>query len=185
MKKWILLFTFFLTACSNTITLKESLFLLPIEQVPPITSESAPMLVLKTDLPDYLNQFGLVYRISETEVIQAQQNRWADKISDQISQHLINDLRAKQVVYWPVQLNSALELNNQTQLVVRFSKFNGEYTGTAELAGEWLLIDSQGKLIKREYFQINKPLKTEGYEQLVFSLSDGLEELASTIARQF
>ncbi|WP_413701761.1 membrane integrity-associated transporter subunit PqiC [Psychromonas sp. KJ10-10] len=185
MKKWLCIFTLFLTAYSSNIALKDSLFLLPVKQITPIASESAPILVLKTDLADYLNQVGLVYRVSETQVIQAQQNRWADKISDQISQHLINDLRTKQIVYWPVQLDSALALNNQTQLLVRFSKFNGEYTGTAELSGEWLLIDEQGKLINREYFQINKPLKTEGYEQLVFSLSEGLEELASTIARQF
>ena len=64
------------------------------------------------------------------------------------------------------------------------SKFNGVYTGDAELSGEWLLIDSQGNIIQSDNFEIIKPLKSEGYEQLVMALAEGLDELASLIAQQ-
>lgn len=184
MKIWLTLFTLFIVGCSNNQIQQDSLFLLPVNSTEVVASKSAPIVVVKTNLDEYLDQVGLVYRVSDTEVILAKHNRWAQKISTQINQQMILNLRAKQSAYWPVQLNAAMVLNNQPQLHLSLSRFNGVYTGNAELSGEWLLIDSQGKVIQSDNFEIIKPLKSEGYQQLVMALAEGLDELASQIAQQ-
>ena len=184
MKIWLTLFTLFIAGCSNNQIQQDSLFLLPVNSAAVVASKSAPIVVVKTNLDEYLDQVGLVYRVSDTEVILAKHNRWAQKISTQINQQMILNLRAKQSAYWPVQLNAAMVLNNQPQLHLSLSRFNGVYTGNAELSGEWLLIDSQGNITKSDDFHISKPLKSEGYEQLVMALAEGLDELASLIAQQ-
>ena len=184
MKIWLTLFTLLIAGCSNTPIQQDSLFLLPVNHSVAIASKSAPIVVIKTNLAEYLDQVGLVYRLSDTEVVLAKHNRWAQKISTQINQQMIINLRAKQSTYWPIQLNAAMILNDQPQLHLSLSKFNGVYTGDAELSGEWLLIDSQGNIIQSDNFEIIKPLKSEGYEQLVIALAEGLDELASLIAQQ-
>ena len=184
MKKWLILIFIFIAGCSSNQTQQGGLFLLPVDITPPVASKSAPALIVKTDLSEYLDQVGLVYKASETQVTLAKQNRWAEKISAQINQQMIIKLRAMQTTYWPVQFNSALKLNNQPQLHLHLTKFNGVYTGDAELGGEWQLIDSKGSLIKSEYFEIITPLKEAGYDQLVIALSEGLETLAIQIAAQ-
>lgn len=184
MKVWFMVFTLFIAGCSNNQTQQDSLFLLPASSTTAIASKSAPIVVVKTNLAEYLDQVGLVYRISDTEVVLAKQNRWAQKVSAQINQQMVLNLRAKQSTYWPIQLNSAMTLSNQPQLHIYLSKFNGVFTGNAELSGEWLLIDSQGKVIQSDNFEIIKPLKSEGYQQLVIALAEGLDELASQIAQQ-
>ncbi|MEL0628257.1 PqiC family protein [Psychromonas aquatilis] len=184
MKKWLILIIVFIAGCSSNPEQQSGLFLLPADITTPTASNTAPVLIVKTNLAEYLDQVGLVYRTSDTKVVVAKQNRWAEKISAQINQSMISKLRAKQTTYWPVQLNSALQLNNQPQLQIRLTKFNGVYTGDAEVSGEWQLIDAKGALIKSEYFTIEKPLKETGYDQLVLSLSEGLDDLSTQIATQ-
>jgi len=184
MKKYLIIFVIFIVGCSNNETQQGSLFLLPTNITTPIVSKNAPTLIVKTDLAEYLDQTALVYRTSVTEVILTKQNSWAHKISTQINQRMILNLRSQQSTYWPVQINSALKLNKQPQLQLRLTKFNGAFTGNAEISGEWLFIDAQGTLVKSEYFEITKPLKNEGYEQLVLSLAEGLDELSAQIAKQ-
>lgn len=184
MKRWLFLLVVLVTGCSSTEAVNNSLFLLPSIQSSPVAAKSAPVLVVKTELAEYLNQSGLVYRTSESEVVLAKQNLWAHQLSDQINQRLVNDLRAKQKLYWPVQLNSALQLSNQPQLHLRLLKFNGSYNGNAEISGEWLLISAEGKLLKNEYFQLDQALESEGYNGLVKALSQGLEHLTAQIAEK-
>lgn len=184
MKKWLVILMVFVAGCSSNTTPQDALFLLPTNVAAPIAPKNAPILIIKTDLAEYLEQVGIVYRVSDTEVVLAKQNRWADKISDQINHRLIDSLRAKQTSYWPIEANSAIKLSNQPQLQISLSKFNGVYTGDAELSGEWSLINAQGVLIKSEYFQIKKALKDDGYDQLVLSLAEGLDDLTTLIAKQ-
>jgi uncharacterized lipoprotein YmbA len=183
MKKWLIVLVIFIAGCSSQ-TQQGSLFLLPTKVAPLTASQDAPTLILTSNLAEYLDQAGLVYRTSETEVVLAKHNRWAHKISAQITHHMMMNLRAKQTAYWPEKPNSALKSKEQVQLQLNFTKFNGSFTGEAELSGEWRLINPQGILIKSEYFELKTPLKKEGYEELVLSLSDGLDQLATLIAKQ-
>lgn len=184
MKKWLLILSFVLAGCASEQAMQSRHYLLPDNPAKPAAPQTSPILVVKTDLSEYLNHTGLVYRISEAEVVQAKHHLWAQGIVQQLTRRVINDLRAKQSSYWPVELNSALELDGKQQLHVRLQKFNGVFTGVAEIAGEWLLINQDGQIARNEYFQIEVPLKQEGYYSLIASLSEGLGKLTDLIAAQ-
>lgn len=184
MKKWFIFLFIFFAGCSSEQTVQNRRYLLPEYPVKPIAQQTAPILVVKTELSEYLNNTGLVYRVSESEVIHAKRHQWAQGITQQLTQRVINDLRAKQRIYWPIELNSDLELDEQQQLHVYVQKFNGVYTGVAEVGGEWLLIDKKGHIVRNEYFFIEIPLKNDGYHSLISSLSEGLSQLTDQMATQ-
>jgi len=184
MKKWLLIFVIFIAGCSNNEVQQDSLFLLPETSATAIANNSLPLLVVSTELDSYLAQANLVYRVSDTKVILANHNSWAHQISKQIDQRMASNLRATQKHYWPIAGHSSMQLTNQTVLKIHLNKFNGAFTGEAELSGEWLLINPQGKLIKGGQFDINTPLEADGYEQLVTSLAKGLVELSNDISKQ-
>lgn len=182
MKNWLILLALLLVGCSNTPATQTNLYLLPDSLSPVAAKETSPLLLVKVDVADYLSQKGVVYRVSETELVQAKQNQWAEAVSNQINRKLIHNLRAGQTTYWPVGFNSALALDGQKQLHIQIRRFNGAYTGMAELAGEWLLIDAKGQIAASEPFQIQIPLEQEGYQALVSALAEGLEQLSEQLA---
>ncbi|MDN2664119.1 membrane integrity-associated transporter subunit PqiC [Psychromonas sp. 14N.309.X.WAT.B.A12] len=184
MKKWLLILVIFIAGCSSNVEQQNSLFLLPENTTAAIANNSLPMLLVSTNLDTYLDQASLVYRVSDTKIVLAKHNRWAHQISEQINQRMVTNLRTNQGTFWPIERNASIQLTNQPSLQIHFSKFNGVFTGDAELSGEWLLIDGQGNLIKSDNFQINMPLQESGYDQLVFALTQGLNQLSEMITKQ-
>ncbi|PFG45818.1 hypothetical protein ATG66_2901 [Vibrio sp. ES.051] len=177
-----------LTGCSSAPETKGALYLLPkAEAVTLSNSDIAqrPALVVRpVQLASYLNENGIVYRTSETQVIQAKHNQWAQSISEQITQRIVADLRQKQPHYWPTEMNNLLDQSDEATLQLTLNKFNGSYKGNVEIEGEWLLINAEGKVENSAPVQISQPLKEEGYEALVDALSVGLDSLTSDIAKQ-
>ncbi|MCA2415638.1 MULTISPECIES: PqiC family protein [Vibrio] len=177
-----------LTGCSSAPETKGALYLLP--KAEPVTLSSSdisqrPTLVVRpVKLASYLNDSGIVYRTSETQVIQARNNQWAHSISEQITQRVVTELRHKQTHYWPTEMNNLLDQNDEAKLQLTLNKFNGSYKGNIEIEGEWLLINAEGKVEKSAPIQISQPLQDEGYGALVDALSVGLEKLTSEIAQK-
>jgi hypothetical protein len=184
MKKGLLLLLILVAGCSSKTSIQHRQYMLPTLSVAPVAKQTAPILLVKTELADYLGQRGLVYRTSQAEVIYAKHHQWVQDISQQLTYRIINDLRAKQTHYWPVGVNSSLDLDKKTQLHIRLFRFNGVFTGVAEIAGEWLLVDEEGKIKRDEPFSFEVPLAQEGYEALIAALSDGLSHLTNEIAAQ-
>ncbi|SHO56782.1 PqiC family protein [Vibrio quintilis] len=175
----------FITGCSSQEDVSTQLFLLPVNPLPPVAEQTAPLMMVKTELADYLNQPGLVYRTSQTQVIQARHNQWAQRISDQITARIVQDVRTKQARYWPEAMNAAPLTTQPLRLIVRIQKFNGVYTGEAEISGEWTLLNPDGQRIKNHYFNLHIPLQESGYAALVSALSEGLGQLTDSMANQF
>ena len=177
-----------LTGCSSAPQTKGAMYLLP--KAEPVTLSSSdiaqrPTLVVRpVTLASYLNDNGIVYRTSETQVIQAKHNQWAHSISKQITQRVVAELRHKQSHYWPTEMNNLLDQSGEAKLQLTLNKFNGSYKGNIEIEGEWLLINAEGKVENSAPIQISQPLQDEGYEALVNALSIGLESLTSDIAKQ-
>lgn len=154
-------------------------------------SDSAPsQATMKADQPvlyvapiqmtPLISGMGLVYQVSDIEVVQAQRNVWAQDIAQQIRHKITADLRTKQQDYW-VQ-NSELSDN---RLSIRLDKFQAVYTGNAVLSGEWTLTE-QGKATAHQAFNIEVPLSEEGgYQAQVVALSQGVSELAQQIVDVF
>ncbi|EGR9007699.1 hypothetical protein I8D50_001812 [Vibrio vulnificus] len=182
----ILLLVIMFSGCSSTREHTVQFYLLPSTEtsVPADVKQGSELPLLSVnavDLADHLNSKGIVYRQSSTQIIQAKQNLWADNIKQQITKRLIDDLRAQQTSYWPIA--SAANTVGSTQLLVSLNKFNGAYTGNAEIAGEWKLFDGEGKEINARAFSIEVPLESDGYQALIFALSDALTRLSQEIAQ--
>ncbi len=81
-------------------------------------------------------------------------------------------------------MNNLLDQSDQSKLQLSLSKFNGSYEGNAEIEGEWLIIDANGKVKNSAPVTIKLPLQDEGYDALVDALSAGLNNLTDQIAAQ-
>ncbi|MDV6251734.1 membrane integrity-associated transporter subunit PqiC [Vibrio sp. EA2] len=189
MKRVFLLISALLAGCSSAPETTGSMYLLP-QSESQVSSSSVvterPLLVVRpVELASYLNDSGIVYRTSESQIIQAKQNHWAQNISEQITQRIIADLRHKQSHYWPVKMHSLIDQSSENKLQLSLNKFNGNYQGNAELEGEWMLINADGKVRLRSQVSILMPLQDDGYDALVKALSDGLSNLTDNMAQQF
>ncbi|MGR5235767.1 PqiC family protein [Vibrio alfacsensis] len=188
MKRGLLLISALLAGCSSAPEQTGALYLLPEASASMAASRTMaerPLLVVRpVALASYLNDSGIVYRTSETQVVQAKHHQWAYSISEQITQRMIAELRDKQSQYWPVEVNNLLDQSGKNKLQLTLSKFNGSYDGNAEIEGEWLLIGADGKAKSSAPIKISMPLQNEGYDALVDALSIGLNNLTDQIAAQ-
>lgn len=182
MKKWFVA-ALILAGCASEQAIQNKQYILPEVPAAQLTAPGAAVLIVNSELSEYLNQRGLVYRTSNTEIVQAQHNLWAQGIKKQLNRRIVAGLLARQRLYWPIEVNAALDLTNKPQLQVYLQRFNGVYTGQAELAGEWQLISSSGQIVRNEHFYIEVPLAEPGYPALVAALSAGLEQLTGEIAK--
>lgn len=163
MKTWLLMMlTTLLVGCAGTPQPKVSFYLLPNNpELSELTQpKTLPLLVVQpVELAAYLDTQGIVYRQSETQVIQARQNQWAQRLSPQLTQRITNDLRRKQSRYWPAPLNTSSIQQEHWKLQVRLQRFNGVYTGNAEVAGNWELLNPKGESMLNQEFSFQVPLK--------------------------
>ena len=81
---------------------------------------------VSVDVPDYLDGPGLVYRTSDTEIVAARYHLWVDTVSSMLNTylHMSVDDKASQ---------------DGLQLSIHFERFNGSYSGSAEVKGHWVL----------------------------------------------
>lgn len=186
MQKWLFLLVVMLAGCSSQPEPVSTTYLLPpggAESV--LIATKQPLLVVRpVEMAEHLSGNGLVYQLSETEVVQAQQNLWAESIRDQLTRRINQDLRRKQSRFWPTELTPALATSGYPRLQVKFSQFNGHYSGLAQISGEWMLLDGEGNLTGVYPFAFQVPLALDGYDAQVKALSEGVNRLTSQIAQK-
>ncbi|OEE66392.1 hypothetical protein A1OO_11445 [Enterovibrio norvegicus FF-33] len=174
-----------LTACSSTQNIAQNTYLLTSDSLGRTYTfqNKVPILVIpNVAVSDILSGSGIVYQISNTETVAANNNRWAEGLSEQLTRLIISGLREKQTRYWPVGTSPISSTSPVQTLWVKMAQFNGSYTGDAMLAGEWMLFDDSGNILLSETFQISEPLKQEGYPALVDALSVALDTLTTQLA---
>jgi len=187
MQKCLLLLLVALTGCSSQPNPVSKTYLLPVNEQGAVThvGTNPPLLMVRpVKMAEHLSGIGLVYQISDTEVIQAQQNLWAESISEQLTRKISDELRRKQSAYWPIELSPALSTRSLPRLQVKFNQFNGHFSGMVKVSGEWLLLDGNGNLQASYPFQFQEPLKKDGYDAQVKALSEGVSHLTSQIAQR-
>ena len=124
-----------------------------------------------------ISGLGLVYQTSETQVVQANNNIWAEDIAYQVRRRITLDLRGLQHNYWPQQLD-----REPMSLSIHLDKFQGMYTGDSVVSGQWVL-KKQGGVVKVQPFSIQVALSSEGgYQAQVEALSQGISLLSQQIA---
>lgn len=188
MNKWLLvILATVLVGCGSSPQPNVNFYLLPDNSKLSELSkpESVPLLIVQpVELAAYLDTQAVVYRQSETQVVQAKQNQWAQRLEPQLTQRLINDLRHKQSSYWPVSVSNSLSQSEHWKLSVRLQRFNGAYTGSAEVVGNWELQDPKGEVVLEREFSFYMPLQDTGYPALIEALSSGVDQLSNQIQNQ-
>ncbi|MFS1984372.1 membrane integrity-associated transporter subunit PqiC [Vibrio breoganii] len=160
MKKWICLFIALLVGCTSSDSIETKTYVLP-------NAEPEVKLAfneVKVQMPSYLQGPGIVYRLSETEIKVASHNVWAGNLRSML---------VEQIGQYQMPTTS-----DAFRLTIQFERFNGAYTGNAELKGTWVLGDKSGS------FDIEQPLDKDGYDALVTALNLGLGDVMGQIKSQ-
>ncbi|WP_318498135.1 PqiC family protein [Photobacterium leiognathi] len=187
MKKWLLIAAVALvgTGCSSTEPVMTT-YMLPMSTTANTAhnvSNKSLLIVRPVEVAAHLAGTGLVYQTSPTEIVEAQQNLWGEALGKQLTRRITQDLRQKQTKFWPTQLTPTLSTAGVPRLQIRINQFNGVYTGVAEVAGEWLLINGNGDLQTVHPFTFRVPLAKDGYPAQVEALSKGVDELTTQLAQ--
>lgn len=137
-----------------------------------------PLYIEPVRMASFISGAGLVYQVSEMEMVQANNHVWAEDIKQQIRRRMTLDLRGLQSQYWPEQSTRA-----DNYVSIRIDKFQAVYTGNSVISGQWTLVQ-QGKTSIVKPFEIQQPLDSEGgYQAQVAALSRGISELSQQIAQ--
>jgi hypothetical protein len=185
MKKWFIIaaMTLAVSGCSSAPE-GVNTFLLPAGKTLTVShANNQPLLIVRpVEVAAHLAGNGLVYQTGPTNIVQAQHHLWAESLGVQLTQQITQQLRLKQRRYWSSDLASQLTMGKGSRLLVKFSQFNGSYTGNAELRGEWVWLSSAGKVLSVHPFDYQIPLQKDGYPALVNALAQGVERLTTQIA---
>lgn len=177
----LLALTLTLGACASTGS-GPALFVLDNDQPPARTtapSNAPTLMVAPVSVAPYLDQGGIVYQTAPYRVVIANDNRWAaplpgaltDMLFANLSQHLSGiDL-----------IRSTTRRHDLYQLQTRVDEFDGHFDGNAHIAGQWTLVDPDGRTLLTRTFDQRVPLSEDGYPALVASLSQGWREVSSQI----
>lgn len=166
-----------LSACSNSPAIHSYQLIESTSTQALPKSEQESLYVEPVKMSSLISGLGLVYQTSNTQVIQANNNVWAEDISDQITRRVTFDLRGLQDHYWVQQYNK-----KPMSLSIHLDKFQGVYTGEGVISGQWMLLD-ENEVIEVQPFDIRVPLKSEGgYQAQVEALSQAISQLSMQIA---
>ncbi|MGF1683222.1 PqiC family protein [Photobacterium minamisatsumaniensis] len=186
MSRFIFIFILALAGCSSSEPMVKT-YLLPShdnDQFMTYANKSQPLVIVRpVEVSAHLNSTSLVYQVSDTEIVQAQQNLWAENLTLQLTRLITTDLRQKQSRYWFDELTPAVGSVGLPKLQVKFTEFNGHFSGLAKLKGQWLVINQAGDVISRQPFFIQVPLEEAGYNAQVKALSVGVDRLTKQISQ--
>ncbi len=183
----LVLLALLLTGCSTS-KVPTHLYVLPLEKsnlTVSVNSQLPIVMVKEVVLPEYLNDRSLVYRVSDSQIVQAKKHLWADKISSQITQKIISGLQTKLSGFRPTSYKISDKHSAYAEISIQLNLFNGSFEGVAEVSGtlEVKYLSERPAVI--EPFSFSIPLDTDGYPALVGALSNGVDQLTLKIASTF
>jgi len=134
-------------------------------------------------LPKYLGRPQIVTKNSAHEVDLAEFYKWAEPLSDNVSQVLAENLSAllptDRIAQYPWPGSTPLDY----QIALDVLQFDGTMGGEAVLVARWSLLgDDEKTLIMQKTSQFSEILRRAEYEELVKAMSHMLASLSEEIA---
>lgn len=182
--RWFFLLCLVLTGCASS-TDPTELYLLEASHVSPAgandTQSTQPTLVVEpVTVAPFLDSAGIVYQTNDNRVVVARNNQWAAPLTGQLTDGLYATLTSD------MPDANVLTANTQVsglayRLTTQVDRFQGHYSGVAVIAGTWQLFNPNNKRIAQQRFEIEVPLRTDGYPELVRSLSRGWREISQSL----
>ncbi|WP_066569238.1 membrane integrity-associated transporter subunit PqiC [Snodgrassella sp. CFCC 13594] len=161
-----------LTACAASPTeyyrLPNSVFQLP--------AATKPQAAVVVELADGINTDNLLYQTSSTQIHMAQSHLWAHDLRADLAKSLANELNRQNGRYAYTITPSAA----RATITIYIDAFQGHYDGYTQIAGhsQW-----QGNERGGNNFDVHTPQQGDGYAAMVQSLGQGLQAVATQIAR--
>ncbi|NGN96263.1 hypothetical protein G5S52_00910 [Grimontia sp. S25] len=177
------LFVVVIAGCSSAPDTATTTYLLPQAELKEavLRKEQPILLIQPVKVAGYLAGEGIAYQTSPSEIVVAQNNLWAESLSQQVTERLVNQLRTPKANYWPMYPNASLNSAKMPRLQLNISRFDGDYQGNATVAGDWVLVDGNGDIVQSQTFFAQSPLEQEGYQALVNALSKTLDKVIGTL----
>ncbi|SDW27561.1 PqiC family protein [Marinobacter mobilis] len=159
------LFAVLLAGCSQAPVIPPPGYLLP-----GATAIGAHSVTVEVRLAGYLDQGGIVYQLSNSELHLARQHRWAEPLDSQLERSLHAALASH-------------DLPDSGQLVVSLSQFQGVQSDGGDQAvirGVWLF-SKAGEAPRQGTISWQAPVPADGYPTLVETLDRGWQDTARVI----
>lgn len=160
------------------------LYLLNPMAAPPPKQARGPLIAVPTvAIPEYLDRPEILARVGAHEVKPTDGDRWAERLSVNITRVIAENLAILKDSDSVVALPSRADPNFQYELSVEFSRFEVERSGRAAVAGRWALRDIETRKEQRAgRFQMQEEPLAPGYEAAVAAMNRALERISRDIA---
>jgi uncharacterized lipoprotein YmbA len=173
MKKWVMILSILLAACSSAPPTKHYYQLPATVNVAETRAVRYRTLqVAPIQVADFLAADGIVYQSNDVRYVTAQNNLWASPLTEQLQLSLVQGLRDA-LPDW--QVGSA---DQGTVLSVTVTGFHGRYDGKALVQGVWSINGKQTR-----YFHLLVPQDSSGYDALVRTLGKAWQLQVKEIAK--
>lgn len=173
-----------LTGCAGRAVAPAMYLLDTAPPASPTQAVNAPIVIVdNVDVAPYLDEPGIVYQTGPHRVILARNNRWASPLSAQLTGGLQAALESS-VPNASIRRSGSNNPSGAFHLVTTVDAFMGHYDGHAHIDGRWRLINGDGERVAGSHFSQRVPLRDDGYDALVESLSRGWQASAQTIGQQ-
>lgn len=134
-------------------------------------------------IPEYLNRYQIVTRLSKYKVDVAEFDRWAATLETNIvrviAENLSNLLSTDRIYTYPWHSSDSFEYQTEIDII----QFDGGIPGNVELLARWTLLKGGIKTrvhMKKSYYKI--PIPGQGYPGLVSAMSLILHDLCREMA---
>lgn len=159
-----------------------ALYLLDAASVSPTTASDTPtavptLVVNPVSVAPFLDNGGIVYQVNPNRVVVARDNQWAAPLSRQLTDSLYATLTNDMTKIRILDVNTPAP-QPAYRLTTQVERFQGLYSGVAAIEGTWQLFNPNDKRIARQHFEIEVPLRGDGYLELVHSLSRGWRKIS-------
>ena len=135
-------------------------------------------------VPFYLDRPNIVTRVGPNQVALSEFDKWAGSLKENIphvlSENLSSLLNTDRIEIFPWSRDAGVRL----QLVADIIRMDAApEEAEAVLEARWTLIDgNSGKTMHRRKSVIRKPIRGEGYPEIVAAISETLDDLCREIA---
>jgi uncharacterized lipoprotein YmbA len=188
LKVFIGIFATLLVGCSGTPTKSNYYLLNAFQNIGAVeimkSDEGGVILGLgPVTLPEYVNRVQVVTRTSRNEITFSEYDRWAEPLKMNVirvlKENLAELLHTDGIFVYPWPLGSAVEYIVTADVI----RFDAQPADSSVLEVRWSL--SRGndrKLILNKKSRFETPVKSSRYDDLVASLSSGLNEFSREVA---
>lgn len=137
------------------------------------------LIVEPIQLPDYLNQRGIVMQVGSNQVQAANHNFWAEPLDEAIAKVLVGDLSGRVDDFAIGRDIGRFATDGECRLRVEFDRFHATNDSRVVNSGRFWIENT--RISERHEFDVTQTLAFNGYGHAVDALRESIVSLATKI----